>query len=145
MMVVGPTGAGKSVLLALIAMQYRRYPGARIVIFDMGFSARAAVLAMGGSHHGLGPQPEHGDGGGLAFQPLRDIDDATHRSLAADWTGALRAVETVTLTQDIKDRIRSAHYKLTTTPPEERKHTRQTQPPHHHALPKALPRHPLAG
>src|SRR3546814_3250695 len=85
MMVVGPTGAGKSVLLALIAMQYRRYPGARIVIFDMGFSARAAVLAMGGSHHGLGPQPEHGDGGGLAFQPLRDIDDETERSWAADW------------------------------------------------------------
>src|SRR3546814_5316638 len=89
MMVVGPTGAGKSVLLALIAMQYRRYPGARIVIFDMGFSARAAVLAMGGSHHGLGPQPEHGDGGGLAFQPLRDIDDETERSWAADWIGAL--------------------------------------------------------
>src|SRR3546814_2622574 len=78
------------------------------LIFDMGFSARAAVLAMGGSHHGLGPQPEHGDGGGLAFQPLRDIDDETERSWAADWIGALLAHENVTLTPDIKDRIWSA-------------------------------------
>ena len=120
MMVVGPTGAGKSVLLSLIAMQYRRYAGARIVIFDMGFSARAAVLAMGGSHHSLGPQPEHGEANGLSFQPLRDIDDEAERSWAADWIGALLAHEKVTLTPDIKDRIWSALCNLATTPREER-------------------------
>ncbi|PZU07105.1 conjugal transfer protein TrbE [Sphingomonas sp.] len=120
MMVVGPTGAGKSVLLSLIAMQYRRYPGSRIVIFDMGFSARASVLAMGGSHHSLGPQPEHGDGSGLAFQPLRYIDDEAERSWAADWIGALLAHEKVALTPDIKDRIWSALCNLATTPREER-------------------------
>ena len=41
MLVVGPTGAGKSVLLALMAMQFRRYEGARIYLFDKGWSARA--------------------------------------------------------------------------------------------------------
>ncbi len=51
MMVVGPTGAGKSVLLGLIAIQFRRYPASQVYIFDKGFSARAAVLAMGGVHH----------------------------------------------------------------------------------------------
>ena len=54
MLIVGPTGAGKSVLLALLALQFRRYAGAQIYIFDKGFSARAAVLAMGGAHHALG-------------------------------------------------------------------------------------------
>ncbi|HZV09871.1 MAG TPA: conjugal transfer protein TrbE, partial [Novosphingobium sp.] len=54
MMIAGPTGAGKSVLLALLALQFRRYPGNQIYIFDKGFSARAAVLAMGGAHHALG-------------------------------------------------------------------------------------------
>src|SRR3546814_1705608 len=34
MMVVGPTGAGKSVLLGLIALQFRRYPPAQVYIFD---------------------------------------------------------------------------------------------------------------
>jgi hypothetical protein len=35
-LVVGPTGAGKSVLLNILALQWRRYPGARVVIFDKG-------------------------------------------------------------------------------------------------------------
>ncbi|HEY5237684.1 MAG TPA: conjugal transfer protein TrbE, partial [Rhizomicrobium sp.] len=54
MLIVGPTGAGKSVLLSLMAMQFRRYPASQIYIFDKGGSARAATLAMGGAHHELG-------------------------------------------------------------------------------------------
>ena len=42
-LVVGPTGAGKSVLLALLALQFRRYPSARIFAFDFGGSIRAAT------------------------------------------------------------------------------------------------------
>jgi type IV secretory pathway VirB4 component len=68
MMIVGPTGAGKSVLLALIALQFRRYPGSQLYIFDMGRSARAATLAMGGAHHGLGLGGDAGET--IAFQPL---------------------------------------------------------------------------
>src|SRR3546814_18854148 len=71
MMVVGPTGAGKSVLLGLIALQFRRYPQAQVYIFDKGNYARAAVLALGGAHHALGSA--EADGETLAFQPLADI------------------------------------------------------------------------
>ena len=53
-LVVGPTGAGKSVLLALIALQFRRYPGSQVFAFDFGGSIRAAALAMGGDWHDLG-------------------------------------------------------------------------------------------
>ncbi len=120
MLVVGPTGAGKSVLLALIALQFRRYPRARVIIFDMGFSARAAVLAMGGSHHSLGPQPEHGAPGGLSFQPLRGIDDPDERGWAADWVAALLAHEKVLVTPDIKERVWSALSNLASAPLEER-------------------------
>ena len=120
MLVVGPTGAGKSVLLAMIALQFRRYANARIIVFDMGFSARAAVLAMGGSHHSLGPRPEHGDGGGLSFQPLRDIDDVDERSWAAEWVAALVTHEQVNLTPDIKELIWSALGNLASAPREER-------------------------
>src|SRR3546814_8761684 len=35
-LVVGPTGAGKSVLLALMALQFRRYPDNQIFAFDFG-------------------------------------------------------------------------------------------------------------
>src|SRR3546814_4642938 len=37
MLIVGPTGAGKSVLLALLALQFRRYNGAQVYVFDKGF------------------------------------------------------------------------------------------------------------
>src|SRR5690606_25406773 len=74
MLVVGPTGAGKSVLLALLALQFRRYAHARVYLFDKGWSARAAVLACGGVHHALGAGAE-GGGEALAFQPLRRIDE----------------------------------------------------------------------
>ena len=53
-LVVGPTGAGKSVLLALMALQFRRYPGSQVFAFDFGGSIRAACLAMGGDWHDLG-------------------------------------------------------------------------------------------
>src|SRR6202795_3327644 len=41
-LVVGPTGAGKSVLLALTALQFRRYLGSQIFAIDFGGSIRAA-------------------------------------------------------------------------------------------------------
>jgi type IV secretion system protein VirB4 len=66
-LVVGPTGAGKSVLLALLALQWRRYPDARVFRFDKGGSARAATLAMGGEHYGPAGDPA------IAFQPLAAI------------------------------------------------------------------------
>jgi type IV secretion system protein TrbE len=118
MLVVGPTGAGKSVLLALIALQFRRYPGAQLYIFDKGWSARAAVLAMGGAHHALGIGAE--ESRELSFQPLRGIDDAAERAWAAEWIAALLANEGVAATPEIKDAIWSALVSLASAPPEER-------------------------
>src|SRR3546814_4020404 len=85
MMIVGPTGAGKSVLLGLLALQFRRYAGAQVYIFDKGFSARATVLAMGGAHHALGLGGTSEGAGAIAFQPLRSIDRADERAWAAAW------------------------------------------------------------
>ncbi|UUL82400.1 conjugal transfer protein TrbE [Sphingomonas qomolangmaensis] len=121
MLVVGPTGAGKSVLLALIALQFRRYAGSQVYIFDKGFSARAAVLAMGGAHHAIGSGDDAGsEGAGLAFQPLRNIDRAEERSWAADWIAALLAQEKVIVTPEVKDAIWSALGSLASAPLEER-------------------------
>ena len=118
MLAVGPTGAGKSVLLALIALQFRRYPDAQIYIFDKGYSARAAVLAMGGAHHALGLSG--GDRQTLAFQPLARIDLHDERSWAAEWIAALLAHEKVPVTPEVKDSVWSALTSLATAPVEER-------------------------
>lgn len=118
MLIVGPTGAGKSVLLALMALQFRRYAGSQIFVFDKGFSARAAVLAMGGAHHALG----NGDADGevLAFQPLRHIDRDETRAWAMDWLAGLLAHENVTVTPEVKEALWSALLSLASAPADER-------------------------
>jgi type IV secretion system protein VirB4 len=118
MMIIGPTGAGKSVLLALIALQFRRYPQAQVYIFDMGRSARAATLAMGGAHHGLGLGGDVGET--IAFQPLRHVDQPDERAWAAEWIGALFAYEKVLMTPEVKEAVWSALTSLATAPVEER-------------------------
>ncbi|WP_084691300.1 type IV secretion system protein [Sphingomonas sp. SRS2] len=112
MIVVGPTGAGKSVLLALMALQFRRYPDAQIYIFDKGYSSRAAVLAMNGAHHSLGADSESG----LAFQPLRHIDNDRERAWASEWIAALLAHEKLLVTPDIKETLWSALTSLASAP-----------------------------
>jgi len=117
MLVVGPTGAGKSVLLSLIAMQFRRYPQARVFMFDKGWSARASVLAMGGAHHALGAAAGEE---ALAFQPLRRVHEAGERSWAAEWIASLVAHEKIEVTPEVKDAIWSALLSLSSAPAEER-------------------------
>jgi type IV secretion system protein VirB4 len=118
MLAVGPTGAGKSVLLSLMALQFRRYERARIYIFDKGWSARAAVLAMGGTHHALGARGSGEDA--LAFQPLRTIHEAAERSWAVEWLAGLLAHEKVEVTPDVKEALWSALLSLSSAPKEER-------------------------
>lgn len=118
MMVVGPTGAGKSVLLSLIALQFRRYRDAQVYIFDKGNSARAAVLAMGGAHYVLGSAEAGGTD--LAFQPLAGIDDIAERAWAAEWIAALLEHERVAVDPQVKDAVWSALGSLASAPRGER-------------------------
>lgn len=114
MMVVGPTGAGKSVLLGLLALQFRRYTDAQVYIFDKRFSARATVLAMGGKHFGLAADS------GLAFQPLRDVDRPAERAWAVEWLADLLAQDGVEVSPEIKDALWSGLASLATAPAEQR-------------------------
>ena len=117
MLIVGPTGAGKSVLLSLLAMQFRRYRQSQVFIFDKGWSARTAVLAMGGAHHELAASAREG---GLSFQPLKRIQLASERTWAAEWLAGLLEHEKVAVTPEIKDALWSALLSLATAPQEER-------------------------
>ena len=61
---------GKSVLLALIALQFRRYPDSQVFAFDFGGSIRAAALAIGGDWHDLGGALSDDAIEPVALQPL---------------------------------------------------------------------------
>jgi type IV secretion system protein VirB4 len=119
-LIVGPTGAGKSVLLALMALQFRRYDNAQIFAFDFGGSIRAAAIAMGGDWHDLGGGLSEGADDSVALQPLAQIDDPSERAWAAEWIAAILTKERVALDPSTKDHIWSALTSLASSPAEER-------------------------
>ena len=119
-LVVGPTGAGKSVLLALMALQFRRYDGAQVFAFDFGGSIRAAALAMGGDWHDLGGALADEVAEPVALQPLARIDDAGERGWAAEWVATLLAREALTVTPELKEHVWSALTSLASAPATER-------------------------
>ncbi len=119
-LIVGPTGAGKSVLLALMAMQFRRYADAQIFVFDFGGSMRAAALAMGGDWQDLGGALSNDAATPVALQPLAQIDDAAERSWAAEWIVSILEREKVTITPDAKEHIWTALSSLASAPAAER-------------------------
>jgi type IV secretion/conjugal transfer VirB4 family ATPase len=138
-LIVGPTGAGKSVLLALLALQFRRFIGAQVVVFDRGRSARTAALAMGGSSIELGLE------GTLALQPLAKIDEPAELAFALQWVTGLLANEAVKITPDVKDAVWTALQSLASAPQAERTLTGLAVLIQSNALSQALAPYTLEG
>lgn len=106
-MIVGPTGAGKSVLLNTIAIQTRGIPGSQVYIFDVGGSSRVTTAGVGGDYYDVGSEAEDG----LSFQPLRNIADEQELNWANEWVTGLYVNQGIELTQrdkaDIWDTLKS--------------------------------------
>lgn len=113
-LIVGPTGAGKSVLLAFIAAQFRRYENAQVFAFDKGRSIRAACLGLEGIVYDLGSKAD------LSFQPLRDLEAPEDKARAQRWLLGLLAQEGVTVDPPIKEAVWSALSNLAAAPAAER-------------------------
>jgi Type IV secretory pathway, VirB4 components len=119
-LVVGPTGAGKSVLLALMSLQFRRYPRSQVFAFDFGGSIRTAALAMGGDWHDLGGDLTDGAERSVSLQPLARIHEVPERAWAADWIVAILMREGVQITPEVKEHLWTALTSLASAPIEER-------------------------
>ena len=119
-LIAGPTGNGKSVLLALMAMQFRRYRNNQIFTFDFGGSIRTAALAMGGDWHDLGGSLSAGSETSVSLQPLAGIDDRAERAWAAEWVAAILVKEGIAIDPTAKEHIWSALTSLASSPVNER-------------------------
>ncbi len=116
-LIVGPTGAGKSVLMGLLAAQWRRYERSQVIVFDAGRSSRALTLGLGGKFLDLLAEDEGGD---LALQPLGRIEDLGERAWARDWLMALLDRAQVKLEPARKDELWRALGVLAQRPRSER-------------------------
>lgn len=78
--VVGPTRSGKSIGMNFFMSQFRKYPGARIVIFDRDLSCRIPTLLQGGEHIDVRP------GGHIQLNPFVLVESREHWPFLARWT-----------------------------------------------------------
>ena len=89
----GPTGAGKSTHLALIAAQLRRYAGMSIFAFDKGMSMYPLTKAVGGLHFSVGADDDR-----LSFCPLQYLETKSDRAWAMEWIDTILALNGVNST-----------------------------------------------
>jgi type IV secretion system protein TrbE len=101
--IFGPTGAGKSTHLGLLAAQLRRYPGMSLYCFDKGGSLYPLVKACGGLHFDVG-----GDNGDLAFCPLQFLESKADRAWALEWIDTMLALNGVQTTPAQRNEIGNA-------------------------------------
>ena len=113
-MVIGPTGSGKSVFLNFLALSFKRYANARVIIFDKGRSFWATTRCVAGHFYELG-NPE-----GLHFQPLANIDSEDELMWAAEWLQELLLHEKILVTPEIKQSLWQALKSLAHAPREQR-------------------------
>ena len=110
-LVVGPTGSGKSVLLALIAAQFRRYPRARVFSFDKGWSMYALAKATSGDHYDIGGEET------LSFAPLSRVhESAAERAFGEEFVETLCVLQGITIDAAKRALIHDAVGQLAETP-----------------------------
>lgn len=114
MMILGPTGAGKSVLMCLCETQFRRYRNSQVYIFDIGGSAQVLTYGMGGDFYEIGSEDSP------SFQPLRMVDYESERIWAAEWLTAIIEGEKIKTTVTGKKELDNALRTLSTMPIEQR-------------------------
>lgn len=99
--IVGPTGAGKTVLLNMIEASFRKYKDATIFVFDKKASSIALTYGVGGNFYDIGNKHAK-----ISFRPLADIDDENELAWAQEWLINFVLNENIIATPEIKTLIR---------------------------------------
>ncbi|OCS14888.1 conjugal transfer protein TrbE [Campylobacter fetus subsp. fetus] len=102
-LIFGPTGAGKSVLLANIALNFQKYQNAKVFAFDKGRSLLALTLATGGTHYDVA-----GENSSLAFAPLSNIKSQAQIAWAESWIETCLKLQNIDITPKYKKLIHEA-------------------------------------
>ena len=102
-LILGPTGAGKSVLLSHIANSALRYEGAQVYIFDKGYSQFVLTHAVGGEFYDI-----LGDDDDLCFCPLSNLEDLTEQKWACGWIERIVSLQGVVINPAIRAAIEMA-------------------------------------
>lgn len=108
----GPTGMGKSVLIATILAQFRKYKNAQVFAFDKDKSIYALTKALKGSHFDIGESKKNVEEDRvvskatkhLEFAPLMNIKSDADQTWCEEW------IETCLILQNFS--VTPAHRKI---------------------------------
>lgn len=117
-LIVGPTGAGKSTHLGMLAAQWRSYDNAQVYFFDKDASSRILTLGVGGDFYDIGNENE-----ALSFQPLARIDRESELIWAQEWLITIletSGFENGKVSPDTKSTLRKALKTLAEAPKNQR-------------------------
>lgn len=78
-LVVGPTGNGKTVLCSTLATSYIKTPADQLFVIDRDYSHYRTVLMLGGDHYDIA-----GDGSSLRLCPFVGIERVEERAFAVE-------------------------------------------------------------
>ncbi|MDX2165084.1 MAG: hypothetical protein SFW07_06690 [Gammaproteobacteria bacterium] len=101
-LVVGPTGSGKSTFLQFLLAQFLRYEGSKIFAFDKDYSHKALTYALDGRHYDIGNADE------LSFSPLADLSTSSQKLRAAQFIECLVQLQEIKLNPDVRKAISDA-------------------------------------
>jgi type IV secretion system protein VirB4 len=113
MVLLGPTGSGKSAFLNLIKAQWLRYENAQVIAFDKQESSLALTYGVKGAHSDIGS-------GNLHFQPLRDIHKPAEKVWAIEWLCNLISNENIEITSKIRNDVSDTLENLKDLPQKQR-------------------------
>ncbi|MCI5049444.1 MAG: VirB4 family type IV secretion/conjugal transfer ATPase [Rickettsiales bacterium] len=106
--VIGPTGAGKTVLMNFLAAQSQKY-NCRMFMFDKDRGAEIFVRAMAGKYSVIDP------GTKCRFNPLHLPDTMENRNFLAEWLKTMVTIHDEPFTAHDMDKVQEAvrvNYKL---------------------------------
>ena len=106
--IIGPTGAGKTVLLNFLIAQSQKF-NCRVFFFDKDRGAEIFIRAIGGKYSVIEPGEKCG------FNPLQLPDTQENRTFISEWLHTLVTVNDEPFTAEDMDRISEAvigNYKL---------------------------------
>lgn len=92
-LILGPTGAGKSVLLTTLTYQFKKYKDSQVITFDKGGSSRVLTAGVGGKFYDFGKEK-------IGFQPLKNIHLQSELEWAFDWICNIVEGENLQLTSE---------------------------------------------
>lgn len=107
--VLGPTGNGKSTLIAVLMAAHRKYEGSRVIVLDKDKSHKTTIQALGGFYMDLSKNAD-------PLSPLARItpNNLSELERAAQWLTECCEVQGVTMTPERQMLLREALERLST-------------------------------